>query len=218
MSKFLEADINFQPDKITYVGDPYEGTGSEVAGEDQEMTIMHEWETFLMRRHADFVCERGGHILEIGFGMGISAQLIQDHNPASHTIIELHPQIAEKAREWAADKENVEILEGDWIEILAGLTEGSIQVTPKKFDGVFFDSYGFWAQENKVADMIEQHVKPTTRISHWNPLGFPGSICGFMNHPKYTIDFEKIPIDVDSQPPEYNLSDTYHFPKVFLNE
>ena len=35
--------------------------------------VMMEWETGLMRRHAELVCENGGDILEIGFGMGISA-------------------------------------------------------------------------------------------------------------------------------------------------
>lgn len=105
MTKFLDADINFYPDKITYVGDMFEGLNRE--SEDQELIIMHEWESELMKKHAEFVCERGGNILEIGFGMGISAGFIQDENPVSHTIIELHPQIAEKAREWAADKPSV---------------------------------------------------------------------------------------------------------------
>ena len=39
--------------------------------------VMHEWETDMMKRHAEIVCENGGDILEIGFGMGISSDFIQ---------------------------------------------------------------------------------------------------------------------------------------------
>ena len=46
---------------------------------------MMDWEDGLMKKHADYVCSNGGDILEIGFGMGISANYIQQNNPASHT-------------------------------------------------------------------------------------------------------------------------------------
>ncbi len=41
-------------------------------------TIMMSWEHPVMKQHAEIVCKNGGDILEIGFGMGISAQYIQD--------------------------------------------------------------------------------------------------------------------------------------------
>ena len=50
--------------------------------------VMGSWEDPLMKRHAEVACENGGDILEIGFGMGISANYIQQQNPDSHTIIE----------------------------------------------------------------------------------------------------------------------------------
>ena len=78
--------------------------------------IMMDWEHPLMKRHAEIVCQNGGDILEIGFGMGISAQYIQEQDIDSHTIIEIHPEIAEKAQEWAEDKNNVEIIEADWYD------------------------------------------------------------------------------------------------------
>ena len=215
MTKFLDADINFYPDKITYVGDMFEGL-QRTKSEDQELIIMHEWESELMKKHAEFVCERGGNILEIGFGMGISAGFIQDENPVSHTIIELHPQIAEKAREWAADKPSVTIIEGDWRTVLPTLEEGTIQITPKMFDGVFFDPYGFWSEWSTFADAVVPHCKTTTRLSHWNAANCEGSSCGFVNHPNFSISIEKIPIN----PPDtdyFRDRDTYYFPKVLRN-
>ena len=55
--------------------------------------VMSDWETPIMQLHADIVCANGGHILEVGFGMGISADLIQAHDIESHTIIEINDNI-----------------------------------------------------------------------------------------------------------------------------
>jgi guanidinoacetate N-methyltransferase len=73
--------------------------------------LMMEWEKDLMLAHAKLIAR--GDVLEIGFGMGISAQFIQDLGVNSHTIVEIHPVIAEHAREWAKDKPNVKIVEAD---------------------------------------------------------------------------------------------------------
>ena len=53
--------------------------------------VMMSWEDSLMKASADFICQNGGHILEIGFGMGISANYIQQNNRLSHTVVENHP-------------------------------------------------------------------------------------------------------------------------------
>jgi len=42
--------------------------------------IMMDWETNLMQEHAKVVTENGGDILEIGFGMGICSNFIQEAN------------------------------------------------------------------------------------------------------------------------------------------
>jgi spermidine synthase len=81
------------------------------------LNVMMDWETELMQRHAEIVCQRGGHILEIGFGMGISADFIQQQSIQSHTIVEVNPQILERAIEWSQDKPNVTIIEGDWFDV-----------------------------------------------------------------------------------------------------
>ena len=75
---------------------------------------MHEWEDDMMKKHAEIVCENGGDILEVGFGMGISADYIQKQDIKSHTIIENDEVVYEKLIEWAKDKPNVEIIFGDW--------------------------------------------------------------------------------------------------------
>lgn len=95
--------------------------------------VMHVAETDVMKEFAKVVTQNGGDILEIGFGMGISATEIQTYDIKSHTIIEKHPEIYKKACEWAKDKPNVTILHGDWYHILP--------VIGKTFDGIFHDTH-----------------------------------------------------------------------------
>lgn len=60
----------------------------------------------------------GGAVLELGFGLGMSAQFIQEHSPAHHVIIEMNRAIAETARRFAYGQSGkVTILEGMWQEI-----------------------------------------------------------------------------------------------------
>ncbi|MFJ4384023.1 hypothetical protein ACIP02_06730 [Pseudomonas sp. NPDC089408] len=54
--------------------------------------VMHEWERPLIRRMVeDLKLTPDDRLLEIGFGMGISASILQEFGPASHTIVEPHP-------------------------------------------------------------------------------------------------------------------------------
>ena len=71
---------------------------------DIDVIIMMDCEHPIMSASAAYVTEGGGDILEIGFGMGISANYIQSHSISSHTIIEPHPQMVEKAVEWSKDE------------------------------------------------------------------------------------------------------------------
>lgn len=97
--------------------------------------IMHSAETSLMHKLSDLVTRKGGNILEIGFGMGICSNRIQQNkNVISHTIIEVHPEIYKTALKWAENKKNVRVLLGDWIDIIP-----TIQDT--KFDGVLHDTF-----------------------------------------------------------------------------
>lgn len=99
-----------------------------------DSTVMFEYEHPLMKKHADMVTQFGGDILEIGFGMGISADYIQSNDIKSHTIVELHPQILPKLYEWSKDKSNVRIIEGDWFERIE-------EICSMEYDGIFFDTH-----------------------------------------------------------------------------
>lgn len=91
---------------------------------------MMEWEKPYMKSIIDRLDPKGD-VLEIGFGMGYSANEIQKHDISSHTIIESDPRVLEKLKEWATkQKHKVIIVEGSWQNKLKDLG---------KFDSIFFD-------------------------------------------------------------------------------
>lgn len=126
--------------------------------------IMEDWEYPIMVKHAELVSKPGWDVLEIGFGMGISANLIQSHNPASHTIVELHPQILEKLREWAKDKPNVRIIEGDWFSKVD-------EIISKKYDGIFLDPWKDFNDLEFEKLVVSKCIKPNGVFSYFMPSG-----------------------------------------------
>ena len=161
--------------------------------------IMMDWEHPLMKRHAEVICQNGGDILEIGFGMGISAQYIQEQNIDSHTIIEIHIEIAEKARKWAEDKENVEIIEADWYDVVDEL---------KTYDGIFYDAERD-DHKTEFYKIIKSSLRDGGVYTFFNPQG-----DGVENHHNIKENIKYEIIDIDSPENPYFNSKTYYLPIV----
>lgn len=97
--------------------------------------VMEDWETPYMEDLAKVACLKGGTILELGFGMAISAGFIQKENIKKHIIIEANKKVADKAREFAKKaKHKVEVLEGFWEDVIGKVPDESV-------DGILFDTY-----------------------------------------------------------------------------
>ena len=102
--------------------------------------VMQTWEEPLMEVLAREVSSQGGDILEVGFGMGISASKIVDHGCSSYTVIEMHPVVAEAAREWASVQEvPCQVIEGAWQEV--------VPMLETQYAGILFDTYPLSAEE-----------------------------------------------------------------------
>tara|TARA_R100001015_G_C4635168_1_gene203828 strand:+ start:10472 stop:11134 length:663 start_codon:yes stop_codon:yes gene_type:complete len=92
---------------------------------------MMEWERPLMDAEVDMLQPKG-HVLELGFGLGMSADAIQRYNPKSHTIIELEDDVFERAKLWASNKNNVDLIKGRWQDVMHKLPR-------QVYDETFFD-------------------------------------------------------------------------------
>ena len=135
-----------------------------VGNSSQTHYVMHRAETSLMHSLSDLATTNGGNILEIGFGLGICSDRIQKNpNVKSHTIIEVHPEIFEKALKWAEDKPNVDVLLGDWIDVIPTIRD-------IKFAGVLHDTFCDPNIE-KLIDLV-------------NPICENGCVIAFFYNPK----------------------------------
>ena len=145
---YIDKTLIFESNKIYYTDNSFGG----------DFEVMMDWEDPLMSASAAYVCENGGDILEIGFGMGISAGYIQSHSISSHTIIENHPQIITKAQEWANGKSNVTIINNSWYNVKDNLST---------YDGIFYDTYGD-TNMNNFSSSLSSLTKIGTKVTWWN--------------------------------------------------
>ncbi|KAL7262300.1 hypothetical protein ACSBR1_000642 [Camellia fascicularis] len=148
-----DTDGDYLEDRITFSEDKLMDSNSKA--------IMMAWEKPLMEAHAKAVCSGGKHILNVGFGMGLVDNAIQQYAPIKHTIVEAHPEVyGRMLRSGWGEKENVKIIFGCWQDVLPQL---------ESYDGVFFDTYGEYYE-----DMREFH-------QHLPSLLKPGGIYSFFN-------------------------------------
>ncbi|KAG0586277.1 hypothetical protein KC19_2G078200 [Ceratodon purpureus] len=131
--------------------------------DEENKGVMMAWENPLMAAHAKAICANGGHVLNVGFGMGLVDTAIQSHNPASHTIIEAHPEVYKRMMEtgWG-EKPNVRILFGRWQDVLLQLDS---------YDGIFFDTYGeFYDDLKEFHEHLPKLLKKGGIYSYFNGL------------------------------------------------
>ena len=181
---YIDKTLIFEEDKIYYIDNG------------EELQVMMSWEDDIMKASADYICENGGDILEIGFGMGMAASYIQANNINSHTIIEIHPQVIEKAKAWAKDKSNVIIIEGDWYNIKDSLST---------YDGLFYDT---WMDKNanNLTTILPTLMKSGGRATWWNDF----TNIDDSKHIEGTT-YDAISVNpIDNM---YFKSDTYYLPK-----
>ena len=182
---YIDQTLVFESDKVYYTDDL--GT---------EFQVMMTWEDSIMKASADYVCEGDGDILEIGFGMGISADYIQANSISSHTIVENHPQMIVKAKAWAVGKSNVTIIEGDWYDVKDSLST---------YDGIFYDT---WADGNTSSFVSELSnlTKSGARVTWWNNFTDTDDVF-FIDGTTY----QAMSVKPDSN--IYFNSNTYYLPK-----
>lgn len=82
--------------------------------------VMERWETPFMEQLAKVATERGGKVLEIGFGLGISANAIQTNSISEHHIIEANEEVYKSLVEFAKNsKKPVKPYLGNWENIVS---------------------------------------------------------------------------------------------------
>lgn len=161
--------------KMEYVWDEY---GREVLLKDGRFQVMMEWEKPYMEACIDAL-QPSGDVLEIGFGCGYSATRIQEYQPRSHTIIEYHPVVVERARKWAENYPNVKIIEDTWQNALEYLG---------LFDEIFFDDYPLESADEQSALQKEQQEAHQILALGRARMQEVEKQLSFLQHMKYSDD------------------------------
>ena len=173
-------------------------TDNEIAIDDGR-SVMMSWEAPIMEKSAEYICQSKGDILEIGFGMGICSDYIQAQGVNSHTIVDIHPQIIEKLKVWAEDKDNVIIVEGDWY---------SVELNNGAYDGIFIDTYG-GENWDKFKEFALSKAKSGANVSYFN-AGWLENEYKFEN-----ISYEYVPANSPYDIPFWK-DNMYPMPKVVI--
>eukprot|EP01062_Namystynia_karyoxenos_P038030 TRINITY_DN27649_c0_g2_i1.p2 TRINITY_DN27649_c0_g2~~TRINITY_DN27649_c0_g2_i1.p2 ORF type:complete len:304 (+),score=74.32 TRINITY_DN27649_c0_g2_i1:84-914(+) len=115
-----------------------DGSSLTILGE----PVMEDWEMPYMGALAAAATAQGGRVLEVGFGLGLSARAVgRAAGVTAHTIIEANSDVASAAESYAAAAPvPTEVLHGFWQDVAPELPAGY-------FDGVLFDAYPLTREE-----------------------------------------------------------------------
>ncbi len=136
-------------------------------GELSDAEIMEDWQIPIMAAMAQAASRTGGDVLEIGFGRGISAEMIQNRGVRSHTVVECNDSVVKRFHEWRARRpdEDIRLIHGTWQDSVEQM---------EQYDGLFFHTYPLNAQEaiDLVARSVTfaEHFFPTA-AKHLRPGG-----------------------------------------------
>lgn len=126
-------EIGFLPDFHLWKDEKATFTGQELII--QGHPVMESWESSYMEELASIASRNGGRVLELGFGMGISALFIQSHDIETHVIVEANTDVFSALMQFAKESVHpIEAIHGFWQDATHALQDESI-------DGILFDTY-----------------------------------------------------------------------------
>lgn len=142
--------------------------------------VMMGWEKPIMKKVSEIICQNGGRILNIGFGMGIVDGYISTYSLDEHVIIERHPDVYQHMvdKGWNT-KPNTRIIFDSWQNVLDDIGT---------FDGIYLDT---WCDERSQSTikLLEKNLKVGGVFCIWyNPDEFD-SILGSLNE-NYVVTYE----------------------------
>jgi guanidinoacetate N-methyltransferase len=134
-----------------------EGTlgGDRTHGALSDAEIMEDWQIPVMEAMARIAGGTGGDVLEVGFGRGVSADMLQRHRVRSHTIVECNDSVVARFNTWrsAHEDRDIRLIVGRWQDTVEALGI---------YDSIFFHTYPLNADE-----MLEYVSRSVTFAEHF---------------------------------------------------
>ncbi|MDV6029629.1 MAG: amino acid adenylation domain-containing protein [Phycisphaera sp. RhM] len=124
---------------------------------DQE--IMEDWQSPLMKVMTEWATESHGDVLEIGFGRGAAATMIQESGVRSHTVVEMNPHsINDHFVPWRKHypDPNIRLIPGSWQDNIDKLAT---------YDSVFFHAFPM-----NETEFVQYVANSATFAEHFFPV------------------------------------------------
>jgi len=169
--------------------------GQEIlCDESGQYQVMMEWEKDYMEKCIQTLNPRGS-VLEIGFGMGYSAEaIVKNPGVLEYTVIECSPEVwkrFEKFKENFGKNIKINLVKGRWQDVL---------YTLGKFDYCFFDDFSYEGTRNRFVDFLYEFMKEHADLGAKFGCYSNGKIV--MEDVKYLI-FDNYDYNYDGQIPEH---------------
>lgn len=165
-------------------------------------SVMMGWERPIMKLVSDLICFNKGDILNIGYGMGIVDNYIQENSPNSHTIIERHPDIIEKMISDGWETKATCYFDS-WQDHLGEMG---------MFDGIYLDTWFDNRKSTIVKQLLDDHLKVGGVFSIWYNEGEFNSLVKILDD-RYEVELYKIKNDNLISLEQYLDGGTYIDPK-----
>lgn len=189
--------------------------------------VMNKDELPIMKALSKIVGEHGGDIVETGYGMGISAKLIDSYPKVkSHTIIEANKQVYQTL----VDYKNTSSTPVSIIPVLDFFEDWIKTVPDNSYDGVFYDTFPLEVEDvnmigptytRKVYQDIFRILKPGGVFTYFGSWEMKDGDTQHLIHSGFKPDniyFDSIKVETYQHQQTYPLCETrediYIVPKI----
>jgi len=117
--------------------------------------LMYEYEKELIKLKVKEICDKykPKRVLEIGYGLGYTAQQFQDCGVEEHIIVEAHPKIFKEAVKWAKDYQSK-----SRIQLVQSFIQ-DFKYDEKGYDLIFDDRYELVYEDNSEGEAPRYNIK-----------------------------------------------------------
>ncbi|WP_313281131.1 hypothetical protein [Delftia tsuruhatensis] len=173
-----------------------------------QVVMSRSEETYFEKIFKHFAGIKKKSVLEIGYGLGISAKFIQKYmQPEKHDIVEIEVQVFRNLEKFSLNHASVNPIMGDWKQISA---DG-------KYDFIFYDPYDYFldASPDEVrratAVKLKKLLKPSGILCH--PHFGDGDVPDVLGFETIIVErFTVAPIRMADDSSCSNVAVVYHKP------